>query len=155
EQEYVDLLEEAFDLIGLTRRAASLPELQLRALREFVERLRQRRTGTKRSVREPAATSTSPAPAPSLTAPERTPGHPTPPERTPEHPTPPERTPEHPTTPRLPESPEGALRRAVAPARRSAGVLPAPPAAGTRLAEPLPAGMGAAEPRHAGMGAVH
>ncbi len=54
EQEYVDLLEEAFDLLGLGKRAASLPELQLRALREFVERLRQRRTGTKRSVREAA-----------------------------------------------------------------------------------------------------
>src|SRR5690606_12156597 len=38
EQEYVDLLEEAFDLLGLKQRAASLPELQLRALREFVER---------------------------------------------------------------------------------------------------------------------
>ena len=55
EQEYVDLLEEAFDLLGLKQRAASLPELQLRALREFVERLRQRRTGTKRPAREAAA----------------------------------------------------------------------------------------------------
>src|SRR5690606_16543966 len=54
EQEYVDLLEEAFDLLGMKQRAASLPELQLRALREFVERLRQRRTGTKRLAREPA-----------------------------------------------------------------------------------------------------
>src|SRR5690606_40320030 len=54
EQEYVDLLEEAFDLLGMKRRAASLPELQLRALREFVERLRQRRTGTTRSAREAA-----------------------------------------------------------------------------------------------------
>ena len=57
EQEYVDLLEEAFDLLGVRQRAASLPELQLRALREFVERLRQRRTGTKRRVRQPAASS--------------------------------------------------------------------------------------------------
>src|SRR5690606_409571 len=57
EQEYVDLLEEAFDLLGLKQRAASLPELQLRALREFVERLRRRRTGTKRGVRAPAAAS--------------------------------------------------------------------------------------------------
>src|SRR5690606_36102558 len=51
EQEYVDLLEEAFDLLGLAKRAASLPELQLRALRELVERLRQRRTGTRRDPR--------------------------------------------------------------------------------------------------------
>src|SRR5690606_14481046 len=54
EQEYVDLIEEAFDLLGLKKRAAGLPELQLRALREFVERLRQRRTGTKRPAREAA-----------------------------------------------------------------------------------------------------
>src|SRR5690606_34262471 len=54
EQEYVDLVEEAFDLLGLGKRAASLPDLQLRALREFVERLRQRKTGTKRPAREAA-----------------------------------------------------------------------------------------------------
>src|SRR5690606_4421819 len=64
EQEYVDLLEEAFALLGLGKRAASLPELQLRALREFVERLRQRRTGTKRPAREAAGeTVTSRPPA--------------------------------------------------------------------------------------------
>ena len=34
-------------MLGLGKRAASLPDLQLRALREFVERLRQRRTGTR------------------------------------------------------------------------------------------------------------
>src|SRR5690606_22319279 len=54
EQEYVDLIEEAFDLLGLGKRAASLPDLQLRALREFVERLRQRKTGTKLPAREAA-----------------------------------------------------------------------------------------------------
>src|SRR5690554_5948122 len=64
EQEYVDLLEEAFDLLGLGKRAASLPELQLRALREFVERLRQRKTGTKRPAREAARETVTPrAPA--------------------------------------------------------------------------------------------
>src|SRR5690606_23077184 len=63
-QEYVDLLEEAFDLLGLGKRAASLPELQLRALRELVERLRQRKTGTKRPAREAAReTMTARAPA--------------------------------------------------------------------------------------------
>src|SRR5690606_8646241 len=62
QQEYVDLIEEAFDLLGLGKRAASLPELQLRALREFVERLRQRRTGTKRPVREAARKTVSPRP---------------------------------------------------------------------------------------------
>jgi len=64
EQEYVDLIEEALDLLGLGKRAASLPALQLRALRELVERLRQRKTGTKRPVREAARkTVTSQAPA--------------------------------------------------------------------------------------------
>src|SRR5690606_35927974 len=63
-QEYLDLIEEAFDLLGLGKRAASLPELQLRALREFVERLRQRRTGTKRPAGEAAReTMTSRPPA--------------------------------------------------------------------------------------------
>src|SRR5690606_20672602 len=78
EQEYVALLEEAFDLLGLGKRAASLPELQLRALREFVERLRQRKTGTKRPAREaaretvpsrpPAAPARDPARAPAAPA---------------------------------------------------------------------------------------
>ncbi len=67
EQEYVDLIEEAFDLLGLGKRAASLPELQLRALREFVERLRQRRTGTKRSAPE-AARKTVPSRRPATPA---------------------------------------------------------------------------------------
>src|SRR5690606_25888014 len=67
EEEYVDLIEEAFDLLGLGKRAASLPELQLRALREFVERLRQRKTGTKRSARE-AARETVPSRAPAAPA---------------------------------------------------------------------------------------
>ena len=44
-QEYVDLLEEAFDLLGCRKKAASMPEVQLRALRELVERLRKRRRG--------------------------------------------------------------------------------------------------------------
>src|SRR5690606_36694424 len=80
EQEYGDLLEEAFDMLGLGKRAASLPELQLRALREFVERLRQRKTGTKRPALEAARkTVTSRAPdAPAReTLPSRPPTAPT------------------------------------------------------------------------------
>src|SRR5690606_23884275 len=55
--------------LGLGKRAASLPELQLRALREFVERLRQRKTGTKRSARE-AARETVASRAPAAPTPE-------------------------------------------------------------------------------------
>lgn len=42
-QEYVDLLEEAVDLLGFKKTTTSLPEVQLRALRELVERLRKRK----------------------------------------------------------------------------------------------------------------
>jgi 5-methylcytosine-specific restriction endonuclease McrA len=44
-QEYVELLEEAFALLGCKPMAASLPDVQLRALRELVERLRKRKQG--------------------------------------------------------------------------------------------------------------
>lgn len=47
-QEYVDLLEEAFDLLGQGKRATGVPEVQLRALRELVERLRKQKRGAPR-----------------------------------------------------------------------------------------------------------
>src|SRR5690606_25536931 len=100
-----------FDLIGFKKRAASLPELQLRALREFVERLRQRRTGSKRPVRQ-AATSMeatrSRASTPSVTAPARGVGEPT-------------------TGPELPESPaRQAMLPSAAPERAIAHALGGP-----------------------------
>ena len=60
-QEYVDLLEEAMDLVGGPRSAARTPEIQLRALRELVERLRKRKTGMSAA---PARVADSAAPAP-------------------------------------------------------------------------------------------
>jgi hypothetical protein len=56
-QEYVDLLEEAIDLLGFKKTTTSLPEVQLRALRELVKRLRKRT----RTTAPPAAPRTAPA----------------------------------------------------------------------------------------------
>jgi hypothetical protein len=44
-QEYVDLLDEALGLLGGPRSASRLPDVQLRALRELVERLRKKKRG--------------------------------------------------------------------------------------------------------------
>jgi 5-methylcytosine-specific restriction endonuclease McrA len=54
-QEFVDLLEEATDLIGHETPRATLPEIQVRALRALVQELR---------VRKRAASKKSPAPVP-------------------------------------------------------------------------------------------
>jgi 5-methylcytosine-specific restriction endonuclease McrA len=62
-QEYVDLLDEALDLLGFQKQATRLPDLQLRVLRDFVERLRKRKTGT-RQVRAATKTPVAPAPVP-------------------------------------------------------------------------------------------
>jgi len=64
-QEFVDLLEEASRLIGHETPRATLPELQVRALRALVQELRTRKR---------AATKTNPPPVPapaSAPAPER------------------------------------------------------------------------------------
>jgi 5-methylcytosine-specific restriction endonuclease McrA len=62
-QEYVDLLDEALDLLGFQKQATRLPDLQLRVLRDFVERLRKRKTG-RRQVRAAAETPVAPARVP-------------------------------------------------------------------------------------------
>jgi 5-methylcytosine-specific restriction endonuclease McrA len=70
-QEYVDLLEEAFELLGFGKKAASLPEVQLRALRELVERLRKQKRGpSEHPTRKILAPETPERVAPS-SAPER------------------------------------------------------------------------------------
>ena len=81
-QEFVDLLEEASRLIGHETPRATLPEIQVRALRALVQELRTRkRSATKMnppplpaqaSVPAPARTSNvEQAPAPALTYPRR------------------------------------------------------------------------------------
>ena len=65
-QEYVDLLNEAFDLLGHEMRTKDLPEVQLRAMRELVRQLRKRkRAETERPRRsiEPEKTTDAAAPA--------------------------------------------------------------------------------------------
>jgi hypothetical protein len=52
------LLEEAFELLGFGKKATSLPEVQLRALRELVERLRKEKRG---AAAKRARTSDAPA----------------------------------------------------------------------------------------------
>jgi hypothetical protein len=44
-QEYVDLVNEAFDLVGHEMRRPDLPDLQLRAMRELVKQLKRRKRG--------------------------------------------------------------------------------------------------------------
>jgi hypothetical protein len=60
-QEFIDLLDEAFDLLGYRKKAAHLPDVQLRALRELVERLRKRKTGTREATRNGATQAPAPA----------------------------------------------------------------------------------------------
>jgi hypothetical protein len=67
-QEFVDLLQEATDLLGHETPQATLPEVQLRALRAFVQQLRTRKRGATK-VRPAAAQDSSRVPE----APERVP----------------------------------------------------------------------------------
>jgi hypothetical protein len=53
EQEYVDLVNEALDLLGHEKKAASLPDLQLRAMRELVTQLKKRRRAETDRPRNP------------------------------------------------------------------------------------------------------
>jgi len=75
-QEFVDLLEEASNLIGHETPRATLPEIQVRALRALVQELRARRRSATRMNPPPAPLqATAPAPVPvqaSAPAPART-----------------------------------------------------------------------------------
>ena len=53
EQEYVDLVNEALDLLGHEKKAASLPDVQLRAMRELVTQLKKRRRAETARPRNP------------------------------------------------------------------------------------------------------
>jgi hypothetical protein len=54
-QEYVDLINEAFNLLGHEIRKSDLPDVQLRAMREFVTQLRKRKRAATDRPREPKA----------------------------------------------------------------------------------------------------
>jgi hypothetical protein len=63
-QEFVDLLEEASDLMGHETQRATLPEIQVRALRALVQELRTRkRAATKMNPPPLPAQASAPAPA--------------------------------------------------------------------------------------------
>ena len=74
DQDYVDLVEEAFDLFGHDRRRPDLPELHRRALRLLVEQLKRRKRAAKKEQVGPErrASSRAPTDVPQVqTAPER------------------------------------------------------------------------------------
>jgi hypothetical protein len=70
-QEFVDLLEEARDLLGPETPRPALPDIQLRALRSLVKELRGRKRGATERPRTPYAPSRREAEAAEGTAPEQ------------------------------------------------------------------------------------
>ena len=72
-QEFVDLLEEASDLIGHEVEQVTLPEIQTRALRALVQQLRARKRAATKGSSPPPSQSSSPAPARAADVPDAAP----------------------------------------------------------------------------------